>query len=94
MLYHKRRLFWVVLVPDNFYVKKDVCCLALTVTICVYMAVVVRDKARFLSGEPRDLWHYICRLSFNFFGANTVVISAVMAVVLCEIERGFCLWSG
>ena len=41
-MYHKRLLIRVFSVPYKFYVKVNVCYPAFTVTICAYMAVVVR----------------------------------------------------
>ena len=40
-----------------------------TVMMCVSIAAA-GSKLSFLSGRPRDLWHYICRHSFCFLGAN------------------------
>ena len=40
----------------------------------------------FLSGETRDLWHDIFRLSFYFFGATTAIFPAI--AVVCVGLRG------
>ena len=40
-----------------------------TIMVCVSTAVV-GGKLRFLSGGPRDFWHYIFHHSFCFLGAH------------------------
>ena len=85
--------FTVILVPDKVYVKKNVDYLAVTVKICVSMAEVVRGKGRLLSGEPRDLWHDMFRLSFYCFGAATVIFS-VTAIVCVGLRERFLLVVG